>query len=486
MATTEPAVDHRLSRIPSAAFEIIGFLGVLAGAALAFVNGGLSLGGAAYVTVLLLATLVIWSWVHLGQGRHPCFLFLCVLALCQGGRLIAFCLGAEARPLHVELMGSDVFAISRDVEGLALLCVTLSAICIYAPCRWSYRQIAVPDAGQVRLFLPYLYLIFFASLPIQLLKNYQYYEYAKQHGGYLFLYYNRTALQASFPFVLRLLSQITLPAFVAIFAFEERRSWRYLVTLLYFSTAALILVLGQRSSFFLLAAALWYVSRIRSARRTRTYVLPVFAIAAVLIAGTVQFLRENPGEWSYGETLVSIPIEFVRLQGASLGVTEVAIQYRSHFEEAGASYLMHELRNAFVPSDARAYVRGNLMSMDVSAFLNPRTFGWGIGTGGSYLAEAYILGSVPAVLIVSLLIGNGLALLYRLSGHLKLLPLLALTLSDVIWLPRGELLNWVSALGRNLGIFLAIYMGWLLYHFIASTVRHDPQQNSAMSSNEIR
>jgi hypothetical protein len=76
-----------------AAFEVLAYLSVVAAASLAFLAGWLTVNGAVVLTVLLLGSLIVFSWIHLGQGRHPAFLFLCTLTLFQGGRLAAFCFG---------------------------------------------------------------------------------------------------------------------------------------------------------------------------------------------------------------------------------------------------------------------------------------------------------------------------------------------------------------------------------------------------------
>src|SRR5208283_5088068 len=73
-------LDYDRLRIPTAAFEVLAYLTVIA---------------AVVLTVALLTTLIVLSWIHLGQGRHPCFLFLCTLMFFQGGRLLMFTVGAE-------------------------------------------------------------------------------------------------------------------------------------------------------------------------------------------------------------------------------------------------------------------------------------------------------------------------------------------------------------------------------------------------------
>lgn len=146
-AQSYPALAYGPLRLPMAAFEVLGYLSVIAVATLCFLAGWLPVNGAVVLTVILLTTLIVLSWIHLGQGRHPRLLFLCSLALFQGGRLIGYCLGGEPHPMRVVAMTSP-FDISREDAGLTLLALSLSAICIYAPCRWMYRSIAPPKRRQ--------------------------------------------------------------------------------------------------------------------------------------------------------------------------------------------------------------------------------------------------------------------------------------------------------------------------------------------------
>ena len=74
-APAYPLPAYGALRIPAAAFEVLLYLAVVAVATLAFVAGWLTVNGSVVLTVVLLTSLVISSWINLGQGRHPCFLF---------------------------------------------------------------------------------------------------------------------------------------------------------------------------------------------------------------------------------------------------------------------------------------------------------------------------------------------------------------------------------------------------------------------------
>ena len=154
-ATLLPLPYARI-RIPMAAFEVLGLFAVVAAAAIAFLAGWLTVNGAVVLTAVLLASLIALSWINLGQGRHPCFLFLSTLTLFQGGRLIAYCLGDPSQPMQVQLMQLSFFNVGRTNEGIVLLCLALSAICAYAPCAGttspSLRLTSPVTSGTCRIF----------------------------------------------------------------------------------------------------------------------------------------------------------------------------------------------------------------------------------------------------------------------------------------------------------------------------------------------
>jgi oligosaccharide repeat unit polymerase len=361
-------------------------------------------------------------------------------------------------------MGTN-FTLTRLEQGTALLCVALSAIFVYAPCRWNFRPIAPPDARVVRQYLPYLYLLFFASLPIQLFKNYRYYQYVQHHGGYTIIFVNHSALAATVPFLVRVIPLITFPVLLAICVIEHRRKLLFLVTVLYFSTATFILLLGSRASTFALVMVLWFVARMKSDKKSNLGVLIAMALVLGLTAGLIQTLREGPDS-SQDDFLT--PIEIVALQGASLNVTEVAVKFRDYFSPYSASYLTREIQNAFVANDAANYYRGRAFAFDLSVFLNPSLFSGGYGTGSSYVAESYVAAGFVGVIVLSLCVGGGLHFMHRMSGLAFSLFLVATIFPDVLLMPRNGLLDWVSVLLRSLISIALIWMGWKLYSLLVS------------------
>jgi len=448
---------------PAAAFEVLGYLCVVGVGALCFLFGWLTPNAAAVLTVLLLSSLIVLAWKRFDQGRHPCFLFLCMLMLFQCGRLVGYCLGDVANPFRIELMNATPFDVTRDEAGLVLLSIALSAICIYAPCRWNFQPVAPPSSAPVRRYLPYLYILFFCSLPFQLAKNYLYLRYAQRHGGYLTFFIDYSGLAASVPWLIRLISLVALPVFVAIFVFETRKKWLWTAAILYLATATLYLLTGSRMDTFGLILALWYVARVKSTKRASALVLALLAAGMIFLATVIQSARFGSADDAARSVNI---VRSVAEQGISLDITEVAIKYRPLFQPYVGSYLLHDLQGKFVSSDVSNYVRGWSFGFDVSAFLNPGLFRFGFGTGGAYLADTYLMGGLYGVAALSLIIGVGLRLLYTYSASSLGLFVVAAVLPDVLMMPRGGLLVWTSALLKTAIVVFPLIVGWWIFDFL--------------------
>jgi len=446
-----------------AALEVLGHLTMVAAATLGFFMGWLSCNQAAVVTAVLLLSLTGLAWHRFDGGRHPCFFFLCMLTLFQGGRLIAYGAGGETDIFRVTLMTSEPFDVSRNVAASTLLLIALSAICIYAPCRWNYRPLSPIRNGSFARFLPYLYFLFCLSVPVQLYKNFCYYQYAQDHGGYLVIFIDHGGMAASIPVAVRAISLISLPAFVGIFVLEQRKRFLRIATAVYFAIAAPILLMGSRGGIFSLVLSLWYLAKVKSGLRARLYSAGLLGAGLVLAGSLIGSFRAGNVESS----ALAVPSQFIASQGASLNITEVAIAFRGRFAPHIFSNLADELRSAFFPTDHMAYVAGKNFDADVSMFLNPAAYQMGNGSGSSYLAEAYLAGGLWGVVVVSALLG---ALFHAVHGCARNplgLFLIAMILPDVLLMPRGGLLDWVSAALRVGLSVLLLLAGWYFYQAVA-------------------
>ncbi len=463
------STSPKVSRSPKigAALELLGYLASIAGATLCFLPGWLSCDQAAVCTLLLLASLLALAWRQFDGGRHPCFFFLCMLTLFQGGRIVAYCAGGVTDIFRVTLMTQYPFDLSRNVAGLALLSIALSAVCIYAPGRWHHRASyssgrlpgQPPGSESFSRFLPYLYLLFWLSMPVQLYKNFCYYQYASDHGGYLVVFTDHGGMAASVPWPVRAVSLLSLPVFVGIFILEKRKRLLRLATIVYFAITAPILLLGSRGGIFSLVLALWYVAKVKSGRRARWHSVALLGAGLVLAGSFVGWFRSGKADAS----ALAGPSQFIAGQGTSLNVTEVAIAYRQHFAPHIFFNLADELRSGFFPTDHRAYVAGKNFDADVSMFLNPAAYQMGSGGGSSYVAEAYLAGGLGGVAIVSLLLGVLFHKLHTYARNPVGLFVAGMILPNMLLMPRGGLLDWVSGALRDGLSVLLLLAGWYGY-----------------------
>jgi hypothetical protein len=142
------------------------------------------------------------------------------------------------------------------------------------------------------------------------------------------------------------------------------------------------------------------------------------------------------------------------------------------FQRHGTDYLVNGFETAYKPSGQ--FAEGELFDNDLSIFLNRDAFQLGFGTGSSYLAEAYLVGGVNLVAIVSLGIGLSLRMLHNLSFRSSGAVVLILLLPGLIYLPRTGLLEPLAAGTRGLLSALLIYSClWsmrMIKHFIAGAL----------------
>lgn len=446
--------------IPVPFVEVLLLFAGVGMAAIAFMAHWLTPNQCVVLDGALLVLLLGLSWKNFNQGRHPCFLFLGMLLLCQGGRMLTYSLGSEPDPMRVRIETRVPFDLSRDQQGIALLCIALSAICIYSVCRLNYRRIGIPDPTSTIQYLPYLYLLFYLSVPVQIFKNYNYYQYAQAHGGYMYFWVNHGEFAATVPFWVRLVSLLTLPSFVGIFLLEKRKKYLYFAIACYFLSSLLLLLMGSRMGTLGLIVGLWYAAGIKSGKKTKTGAILVLALGLFVVAGVFQALRED----SDSVTAYAVnPLKFVTLSGNSLDVTEVVVKYRPLFTPYATTYLWNELTFAFSPHDLQHYFRGRELGHDVSVLLDASAFDMGLGTAGSYIAEEYMIGGVAGVILISLLIGGLLHLLYRMSQNVLSLFIVVILLPDILAMPRGDLLDWLSVLIKTVLFLLVLWLGWKLY-----------------------
>lgn len=441
------------------ATETAVFGGALLVACILVLAGLLPLLGCLWVSLGFFAVLLFRAWQRFGGGRHPCFLFLGMLLLFQMGRLVGYVLGATRDPFDVVVQTLIPIHVSTTTSEITLLLILLSAICIYAVCAWDAPTV-VFRAGPEQRWLSACYVLFALTFPFVAYKNFEYFEFLRSHGGYLAIFTDSQAVAESAGGVVRAMSLVAYNAFLLAFIIERNGKRLAILTAIYLSTSVLELAIGLRGKVFLLLLTLWFLRNLKTGKGFRPLTLGIVLLAGSFAAVAISGFREMR------HTALVGPGGFIAGQGISMGVTQIAVQYRPLFAPHVNRYFQNEALQAFYPGSH--FAQGQLFDNDISVFLNAEAFQAGFGTGSSYLAEAYIAGGVAGVLIASLLIGFALRGLHRLGGSFVGAVALATLLPSFIYMPRAQILGPVAAALKNGPVLLAIIPGlwlirWLFY-----------------------
>jgi hypothetical protein len=438
---------HSMSTATQTAF----YVAALLIAAVLALSGAVDLTACLWISLLLNLSLVLLAWQRFDGGRHPCFLFLAMLLLFQMGRLVGYVAGATHDPFGVVVATILPIQVSTASSEITLFIILLSATCIYAVCAWNVSPVTLgPTEGQSWLAAAYVLLA--ASFPFVLYKNYEYLQFIRSHGGYLAIFTETQDVANSAGGLARLLSLVAENAFILIYVLERKRGRLAWVTAAFLSTAVLELAIGLRGKVFLFLITLWFIRNLKTGKRFRLGTLLGAGLVASFLAVAISGFREMK------TTALVGPAGFISGQGISMGVTQIAIQYRPHFEPHAPSYFKNEVLQAFYPGTQ--FGQGQLFDNDVSVFLNAEAFRHGFGTGSSYLAEAWVAGGIVGVLCTSLLIGLTLRWLHGLGRSWIGAVVVAILLPSVIYLPRAQLLSPIAATLKN-GIVFVLMIPFL-------------------------
>lgn len=408
------------------------FLAALAACSLLALSGTIGLYGCLWIALLLYGLLLGVAWRRFEGGRHPCFLFLGMLMLFQMGRLIGYAFGATKDPFNVVVQTLIPLTVSRATSEITILIILLSGICIYAVCSWNFQP-AVLKPGWEADWLPACYVLFIISFPFVLYKNFEYFQFIRSHGGYLAIFTDSQEVAESAGGLARIMSLVASNAFLLIYLLERRAKYLAIVTSVYLSTSVLELAIGMRGKVFLFLLTLWFLRNLKTGKDFRLVTLGVVTLVGSMAAVAISGFREMRSSAIVG------PASFVSAQGISMGVTQIAIQYRPLFQPHVHNYAVNELLQAVYPGSH--FGPGQIFDNDISVFLNAAAFRQGFGTGSSYLAEAWIAGGLFGVVITSILIGLALRYLHRLSSSFVGAVCVAIILPSLIYLPRAQLLS---------------------------------------------
>lgn len=439
------------------ATETTAYLSALLVSAILVMAGVLSLTACIWISLLLFTGLLYIAWRRFDQGRHPCFLFLALLLLFQMGRLVGFALGVVKDPFSIVVQTLMPLHISVASAEITIFIILLSATCIYAVCAWNVKPIVL-SPGWEQQWLPACYVLLAGTFPFVVYKNLQYFMFIRSHGGYLAIFTESEAIANSAGSVVRIMSLIASNAFILVYVMERRRKQLAMVTSLFLMTTLLELAIGLRGKVFLFLLTLWFIQNLKTGRGFRLISLGIVGLVASFAAVAISGFREMRTAALLG------PAQFMTVQGISLGVTEVAVEYRPLFRPHALAYMKNEFLTAFYPGSH--FGQGQLFDNDLSVFLNADAFRLGFGTGSSYLAEAYLVGGIFAVVCASVLIGLALRQLHAMGKHFVGAVAVAVLLPSVIYLPRAELLGPISSALKSALIFLMMIPCLWLIRFL--------------------
>jgi hypothetical protein len=443
----------------SSAVHSVFFAAAICVSAVLVLSGVFSADGCLWICLLLYTALLALAWRTFGGGRHPCFLFLGMLLLFQMGRLVGYALGATKDPFNVVLATLIPITVSPATSEMTMLLVLLSALIVYAVCAWNAPTVVL-HPGDELFWLPACYVLLAASFPFVLYKNYVYFQFIRDHGGYLAIFTDSDSVTQSAGALVRAMSLLAANAFLLVYLIERRRGRLAVVTSIYLSTSVLELLIGLRGKVFLFLLTLWFLHNLKTGKHFRLVTLATVALIGSFAAVAISGFREMR------TTAVTGPGAFIASQGTSMGVTQMAIEYRPLFAPHAKTYLISELLQAYYPSSH--FGQGELFDNDLTVFLNVDAYRQGYGTGSSYLAEAWVVGGLPFVMIVSVLIGLVLRLVHRLGARFSGAVAIAIMLPNIIYLPRDQLLRPVAMSLKSGLVFLLILpllglIRWLLY-----------------------
>lgn len=409
---------------------------------------------AALLCMMMVVGLIFAAWKRFDGGRHPAFLFLSMLFVFQCGALPGYWTGTPQDPFMNQGQ-STYFTVSTASQELTLLLIALSASCVYVVSRLTYRPITF-KAGIEQRWLRPLYMVLALTLPLAAYKNYLYLSFVRSHGGYLAIYTQSEELLQSAGIAVRTIALLGTTVLLMLYTFERRKRYVTGILLLVFAVSSMDLLIGLRGKFFVQLLLLWYIRNLKTGRKFNLVPLLSSALLVTVVAVLIAGFRED------AEINLLGPLGFLATQGVSLNVTALAVENRARFQPRTIPYIWNEIILPIAPKSAAE--PGNSFDNDLSYFVDPQAAAEGYGTGGSYLAESYIFGGVPGVIVASILLALVLSWLHNQSRTWFGALLLMNFMGGVIYLPRASLLSpFSSGIKSLMSVGIIAIIAFVLY-----------------------
>ncbi|MGL5820936.1 MAG: O-antigen polysaccharide polymerase Wzy [Sarcina sp.] len=292
-----------------------------------------------------------------------------------------------------------------------------------------------------------------------------------QSEGYIGLY--QTTIQAGH--LVNLLSTFTIIGFVLILTYAKSTKIIAITIIIYGINLGAALLTGARANtFIVIIVILVYLSN-RFKNKIKLKYIVLCVIIMVGIGQSISFLRNKEQVKSQ-----SFLTTFLEQQGSSYTVIGYSVEYKDAFTEAYKKQIVFRplinlieynkltgkkiaTTNTYEAAKYRAYTYG------ISYMVNPDYYFRGLGIGGCYLGSVWIGYGLIGVLIVNILIAVFLSYLDKKSEKGELWMFITFLIGiNIIFVPRGILLNFIPYMVRPLQVYFVIF---IIYKVIQSKKR---------------
>jgi hypothetical protein len=399
----------------------------------------------------VLAVLTYRTWRQTSGGNHPIFLFMVFLMLFQSGRLFSWAVFGEWSISLFDLTTPTPFVVPDAILKKSMLLVPLSASFVYLGYfyRSDSKALTFGKNDQMRWFFGWLFL---TTVPFVLFKDISYLRYTLANGGYVATYLDNGEHLDQVGLVIRALALLNTMAFLPYIIVESRKKQLLAAMTLYLMVMILELLVGFRGKFFVNLMFLWMVYNIKreSSFKPFTFAIAGVAFAAVAIAAAI--FREN--QRAINVNLVEF---FLRTQGVSFYVTVSSVMYYNIFHAHAWSYLIHQFWTPY--KLLSTFGNGQLFTLDLTGYLNPKIVSYALGTGEAYLAHLYLLGGVPVVCLGSFVIGY----LSLVLSRAKTIFWQTISISILMWIPYMPRAGYMEPIATESKYFIMACAGFALY-----------------------
>lgn len=402
------------------------------------------------VTALNLSFVALFAWFYTEKGQSFLFLFIVTFILFLGGRFITPFLGYDYQPEYVgfgegTFVGVDTHRTFAYLLNACVVAFVLAIVKKSTPVRPLPIITQKSNAGLKRL----LAVAFFVFLPFYLYKNYTYFNYIMENGGYVAIYLSRDHIE-TVGVLSRAGALICFASILARVFFADNRKEFMGWALILVSIFWIELAIGLRGKFFVTVLSIFFLYLVRFERSLPIVALLLLFLSVAGISVVVEVFRENKEQSSLVGTLL---VGFLHQQSVSSDVVKGVIALGDKLPGSGFDYLIRQLMIPFIhPTEVSS---GWVLSDDYSQLVMPNAYRNGFGTGSSYLAELYLVGGLPIVFLVNF----GLALFLKtvrpsvsLRGYILFIALIGL-----MYFPRTTLQDPVHMILRYVIIITPIF-----------------------------